>query len=329
MFASEVQPAPPTLSGSARIDAAAPSGEPLAVRLLRRGRRLLDRLRGTRGRRGRVDPAAELRLARTELARLKGEQARLRKAIDELKDHARPASVPQRRDLFANLSHDLRTPMVSLRGYLDVLVSKGDTLAADQRARYLAVALRQSDNLGRLLEELFELAQLEFEDPVPHNEPFALAELVTDVLLKFQLQAEQGGVRLDFDAAPGLPFVHADLSMIERVLDNLIGNAMKHTPAGGRVCVALRTAEGRMWVHIDDTGCGIAPDELPHVFDRFYRGSNNARVGGAGLGLAITRRILELHGCGIEIASERGHGTQCSFDLPLAGTPGAATRTAA
>lgn len=224
-----------------------------------------------------------------------------------------------RRDLVANVSHDLRTPLSALRGHLEVLASRGDTLPAEQRQQYLGVALRQSDHLATLIDELFELAKLDFRGVTLQCEAFSFADLASDVMHKFQLDAQERQVTLVVEAAPGLPWVDADLGLIERVLDNLVGNALRHTPPGG--CVSLRAAaeSGVVTAQVCDTGCGIAPADLPQIFDRFYRGGNRGdRAGGAGLGLAITKRILDLHGAHVQVDSSAGAGSCFSFALPMA-----------
>ena len=229
-----------------------------------------------------------------------------------------------RRDLIANVSHDLRTPLVSIRGYLEVLATKGDSLDPARRRSYLDTAVRQSEHLGTLIDELFELAKLDFKGITLEREAFQLAELATDVMHKFQLVADNKRVALHVAALPGLPLAHADLSLIERVLDNLIGNALKHTPGGGRVTLALSADEDRLVARVADTGSGVAPADLPFIFERFYRadGARRSATGGAGLGLAIAKRILELHGSAIEVESSTAQGTCFRFELPTQGGPG-------
>ncbi|MBX3606172.1 MAG: AAA family ATPase [Piscinibacter sp.] len=220
-----------------------------------------------------------------------------------------------RRDLIANVSHDLRTPLVSLRGYLELLSAKEGTLPDDQRAQYLGIAVRQSERLGTLIDELFELAKLDFKGMALQRERFALAELAADVAQKFQLEAQTREVELRVCAGTRLAFVEADVGLMERVFENLVGNALRHTPAGGRIELRIvQDAQGLM-VEVADTGRGIDASELPFIFDRFWRGGGGRRGDGAGLGLAITRRILELHGSSIRADSD-GHSGSCfSFRL--------------
>lgn len=223
-----------------------------------------------------------------------------------------------RRDMIANVSHDLRTPIASLRGYLETLLLKEGSLTPDERRIYLEIAAKQSEHLSTLVAELFELAKLDAKDVQLHPEPFQISELVQDVLQKFQLGAQKQGIRLKADIGPESPFVWADLGLVERVLENLVENALRHTAAGGEICVSVAAGAEQTTVRIADTGSGIPETELPFIFDRFYRveKSRTPRAGGAGLGLAITKRILDLHGSRIEVASAPGLGTTFSFGLP-------------
>ncbi|MGQ0694589.1 MAG: sensor histidine kinase [Nitrospiraceae bacterium] len=221
-----------------------------------------------------------------------------------------------RRELVANVSHDLRTPLASLQGYLETLQMKEDTLTEQERRRFLEIATQQSERLGNLVSELFELAKLDSQEMQLHCEPFSLGELVQDVTQKFQLTAEKRQIRLQTDFRADLPFVFADIGMIERALQNVIENALRYTSANGTVTVALISLPDAVTIRVTDTGCGIHQDDLPHIFDRFYRSDKQRRSDGTGLGLAITARILELHGSSIEVSSTIGRGTTLTFQLP-------------
>ncbi|MBI5721951.1 MAG: AAA family ATPase [Burkholderiales bacterium] len=256
------------------------------------------------------DEVAERRQAQDDLASAMAE-------VERLKDDLEAENSYLRRDLIANVSHDLRTPLVSLRGYLEVMATKGDALPPSQRRQYLGVALRQSERLATLIDELFELAKLDFKGMTLDRERFSFAELAIDVVQKFQLTAEGLRVQLAVDVPARLPAVDADLGLVERVLENLIGNALKHTPAGGRVDVRAAARGGFVVAEVCDSGRGIAAADLPHIFDRFYRGGSADGGNGAGLGLAIARRIVELHGCEIAAASVPGEGTRLWFTLPV------------
>jgi len=222
-----------------------------------------------------------------------------------------------RRDLVAQVSHDLRTPLAAMHGYLETLKLKEETLSAKERADYLALVLRQSERLTRRVGELFELAKLDAKEATPQCEPFALAELVQDVMQKFQLQAAECDVELAMELDEDLPLVHADIALLERVLDNLIDNALGHTPPGGKVRVPVRRNGDRVILAVADTGEGIPEEHLPRIFDPFYRSGDQHQAGGhAGLGLAIAKRIVELHGSELEVRSRPGEGTVFSFALP-------------
>ena len=220
-----------------------------------------------------------------------------------------------RRELVANVSHDLRTPIASLRGYLETLALKRETLSGEEREEYLQIALRQSERLGELVDELFELTKLDAREIEPRPETLQFAELVQDNVQRFQLRAEEQGVRLGADFDPDLPAVLVDVALMERALENLIENAIRFTPSGGTVTVELEERSDRLRVRVVDTGSGIDEEDLPRILDRSYRSRSVASSKGAGLGLAITRRILELHGSELEIRSAPGRGTTVSFLL--------------
>ncbi len=222
-----------------------------------------------------------------------------------------------RRELVANVSHDLRTPLTSLQGYLETLSLKEGTLSPQEQRHYLEIAIKHSERLSKLIAELFDLAKLNSQEMMPHVEPFSLSELVQDVVQKLKVVAEKKQVNLQGKIREDLPFVLADIGLIERVLENLIVNAIRHTPERGVVIVALSLGNGKMVTQVTDTGCGIPPEELPYIFDRYYRvgSSQQGRATGAGLGLAISKRILELHGSSIEAYSVLNGGTTFTFYL--------------
>lgn len=224
----------------------------------------------------------------------------------------------RRREMVANVSHDLRTPLATLHGYLETLLIKDGELSADRRRQYLRTAVRNSENLAQLVEQLFELARLDAGDSAPQPEAFALEELIQDTLQKYRLSAQKKDITLQVECSPNLPFVLADIGLIQRALDNLIDNALRHTPPDGRITVILQTDNGKVDVAIRDTGCGIPASDLSRIFERFYRRDKSREAGPAhaGLGLAIAKRILELHGAVIRADSLQGEGTTFSFALP-------------
>ncbi len=192
-------------------------------------------------------------------------------------------------------------------------------LSPEEQRNLLEVAAKHSRRLGKLVSELFELAKLDSHETQPHCESFSLAELVQDVVVEFRLAAEQKHITLRADFGADLPFVTADIGLVERVLGNLLENALRYTPESGTVTVTLTSVENTMRVQVSDSGRGIPQHDLPYIFDRFYRVEKRQgeRSGSAGLGLAIAKRILELHGSPIEVHSQVDVGTTFTFHLPL------------
>lgn len=223
-----------------------------------------------------------------------------------------------RRELVSNVSHDLRTPLASMQGYLETLTLRNNQLDENQRREYLDIAYKHCQRLTHLVQELFELSKLDAGRTQPQTERFSLAELLQDVVQKFSLRAEQKQVELRVKPARDLCLVAADIALIERVIENLIDNALQHTPEGGSVTLSLDERPEAVQVSIMDTGSGVPEEELPRIFDRYYRGRAHRRnsSGGTGLGLAIVKRILDLHECRIEVTSKPGAGTCFQFDLP-------------
>src|SRR4029077_20498037 len=159
-----------------------------------------------------------------------------------------------RRELVANVSHDLKTPIATLQGYVDTLLLKDSVLSAEERLGYLSIASRSCERLGKLVGDLIELAKLEANEVSLQIEPFSVGELIQDAAQKFELKAEQRQVRLELDFPDRLPYVAADIGLIERVLENLIGNALSHTSAGGVVRMGVSVDGGEATVHVSDTG---------------------------------------------------------------------------
>ena len=222
-----------------------------------------------------------------------------------------------RKELIANISHDLRSPLASVQGYLETILLKDSQLSREERRRFLDISLKNTASLQRLVEELFELVKLDTRQVQLKREPFQAAELVQDAVLKLKPGADSAGLSLAVDAPQDLPLVEGDIGLVERVLTNLIENALAYTPTGGSVRVALSARRDAVEVSVADTGGGIRPEDLPHIFDRFYRAdrSRDRSRSGAGLGLAIAREIVELHGSTLRVQSELNKGTTFRFAL--------------
>jgi len=221
-----------------------------------------------------------------------------------------------RRHLIANVSHDLRTPVASVNGYLETLLFKEDTLTDDDRRRYLTTAIKHSKALNDMIGELFDLAKLDAREVDLRIESFSLCELAQDVLQRFEITGAARQVTLEGHYGPQMPMVNGDIHQIERVLVNLVDNAIRHSPAQGLVRLTCQMAPNdELVVQVIDSGKGIAPADLPFIFERFYRSPEATTVEGGGLGLAIARRIVELHSREL-IVSSTEQGATFSFSLP-------------
>lgn len=222
----------------------------------------------------------------------------------------------ERRELFANISHDLRTPLSSLHGYLEALALKGNTLSPEERERYLSITLDQSANVGKLVQKLFEFARIEhgFVEPMP--ESFLIQDLVQDVFAKLALAAENKAVTLQAIFADSLPAAYADVGLSERVLTNLLDNAIKFTPTGGEVVVSVEQVKEQLRITVSDTGPGIPENLRGILFERPVALGGERREGG--LGLRIVRKILQLQGSDIALINEPGYGAVFQFTLRTA-----------
>jgi signal transduction histidine kinase len=272
------------------------------------------------------DGATELAPATTTPAISKGDEldmlksqfndmaARIEQQMTRLK-----VNDQQRREMIANVSHDLRTPLTTLHGYLETLVLRMDKLDRQEQTQYLNIAIGHSQRLSQLVNELFELARLESYEAVIDAEPFSLGDLIQDVAQKFHLRAQQNCIHLEFMDDPSDVWVNGDIAMIQRVLENLMENALRHTPEGGRIALSFLSEGDQVVVKVEDSGHGIAREELGHIFERFYRveKSRTDENGSTGLGLSIAKRILELHGSHIIVESELNQGTTFTFPMPL------------
>ncbi len=230
--------------------------------------------------------------------------------------------IGQLRNAFSSMANkireDLRTPLASMHGYVETLLLKNDSLSEKERLRYLEITRKHSLRLRQLIGDLFELSKLDSASIQPSLEWFSLAELLQDVTQEFELQAENKGVDLSVIAEPEASTVYADIGLMQRVLENLLRNALKYTPQGGSISISLDKKPGCVAVAVTDTGCGIAEHELDRIFDRFYRSEQGEEglSNSTGLGLAIVKRILDLHGSRITVESKLNQGTRFEFDIP-------------
>jgi len=261
-----------------------------------------------------IDDLDRLRQHFRQLAELiQGQMKQLRSADRQL------------REAIAALSHDLQTPLTALGGYLETLRLQEQTLSSAQRQNFIALASVQTDRLERMIRSQFELSLLESAAHPFDPQEGSVSDLVSDVALEFGLAAQTAGVTLTAEAPVEPVTAWMDVSLIQRVLENLISNALRHTPAGGKVTLSVTRTADRSCVSISDTGRGIHPDELPKIFERTFRGSDTARRSGSGsgLGLTIVQRIVELHGGRIVARNLDPAGAQFYFELPVRRQPAA------
>jgi two-component system OmpR family sensor kinase/two-component system sensor histidine kinase BaeS len=219
-----------------------------------------------------------------------------------------------RRNLMADIAHELRTPLTVIRGDLEALLDgvfepTPETLASLQEETLL---------LSRLVDDLRALAQAEAGQLELERQPTDLADLLRAVIASFDLQAESQDQELSLQVPPNLPWVVADPQRVRQVVANLVSNALRHAPGSGRVVVSAAVSPGEVQVSVIDDGPGIAAEDLPHVFDRFWRG-DRPRTEGSGLGLAIARELVRAHGGRIWVESEPGEGSTFAFMLPQYG----------
>jgi signal transduction histidine kinase len=224
-----------------------------------------------------------------------------------------------RQELIANVSHDLRTPLSIMQGYVETLIMKKDALSHADREKYLTVVYDGTKKLSGLVDQLFQYAKLEANVITPQKEPFRLDELASDILAAYQLQATERSINLRMETAGNLKPVFADIALTERVFQNLLDNAFKFTPDGGDISIRLTESASAVSIQVVDTGVGIPSEDLLYIFER-YKQVDNVQVPkkGMGIGLAIVKKILELHQSQIEVSSEPGTGTVFLFALPVA-----------
>jgi signal transduction histidine kinase len=222
-----------------------------------------------------------------------------------------------RRDLIAWVGHDLRTPLTSIRAIVEALAD-GLVEDKDQHISYLRTAQADIRALSSLIDDLFEMAQMDAGGLKLEKVDVSIADLVSDTLEQFSVQAQQAGIRLEGSADAGAAPVTIDVQRIGRVLSNLVSNAIRHTPSGGAVIITAQRLNHDLRISVTDTGEGIPAEDIPYVFERFYRGekSRSRMTGGAGLGLAIAKGIIELHDGRIGVNSQPHEGAEFWFLLP-------------
>jgi signal transduction histidine kinase len=293
--------------------------------------------------------SAEPASSNDEIEVLKQSFTKLTAKIEEQFNHLKQADQ-HRRELVSNISHDLRTPLAITKGYIETLCIKNDQLDEAQRLEYLHIAQRSNEQLTVLIEDLFALSKLETGQIVLKSEPFSLLELIYDTVQEFDILASKKNIEIRVPSPTHNVLVNADIALIQRVFANLISNAIKFTPQQGTVSIDFSVTGSHIKIVVKDTGCGIAPEDLPHIFERHYfntqyekaslnltqtteNNSNNLdslasqkkhqltstalHNNSSGLGLAIVKKILEMHNSSIQVSNLVTKGVQFQFKLPV------------
>lgn len=221
-----------------------------------------------------------------------------------------------RRELIANVSHDLRTPLAILKGYVETLQMKKDSLSESEKDDYLQITHDNIDKLSNLINQLFEYSKLEAEQITPIKEPFSITELSYDLIAKFKVIAEKKKINLHLDTPKENSIVFADVGLVERALQNLIENAIKYTEPNGKVTLSIKRKDKNVEINITDTGTGIPVSEQPYIFDRYKQVDKSTKKQGYGLGLAIVKKIMDLHDTTITVLSKPKEGSSFIFNLP-------------
>jgi len=222
-----------------------------------------------------------------------------------------------RQDFVNSVAHELRTPLTSIKAYVELLVD-GEARDTDAQREFYNVIYEETDRLNRLIDNLLNISRMELGTAVVNRAPTRLKKLIEDSLSAVESQIAKKHLQLQVDLPDRLPAVEVDKDMMNVVLVNVLGNAVKYTPDSGRISISSTSTPDEILVHVSDTGIGIAEEDLSRIFDKFYRctAKPNADVPGSGLGLCIARQIMRLHGGDIRVSSRLGEGTQFTMVIP-------------
>lgn len=222
-----------------------------------------------------------------------------------------------RQDFISNVSHELKTPLTSIKSMVEVLL-EGGIEDSKLRREFLENINQEVDRLARLVNDLLLLSRLESDKEFLNPVPTDFVTLITRTVSRFQPRAMKEGLTLTLDIDGEIPELKVDVNYIDQVISNLLDNAIKYTPSGGKIEVKVEDIGKMVKVSVKDTGIGIAKEDLPRIFERFYRGdkSRNLSLGGVGLGLSIVKHIVEAHGGSVGVESEIGKGSTFYFTLP-------------
>ena len=223
-----------------------------------------------------------------------------------------------RREFVANVSHELKTPLTTVKSYAETLLS-ADGIPKETENSFLQIIVAEADRMNRLVYDLLLLSKLNYNDNRPERDPVDIRALIGDILRRMHLAMEEKNQTLSFSIPENIPKVCGSRDKLEQVFVNIISNAVKYTDEGGNITIYAGEMYGYVFVKVIDTGMGIPEEDLPYIFDRFYRvdKARSRAAGGTGLGLAIAKEIIEAHGGKISVASKVGEGTEFTLNLPV------------
>ena len=250
----------------------------------------------------------------------KDEASQLGRSFNEMADQLKNLEVT-RQSFVANVSHELRSPLTSMKGFLEAMMD--GTIPPEEHDHYIDIVLSETRRMTAMVNDLLDLARIESGIITINYEVFDINELIRRTLITFEARISEKRMELDVRFANEQSFVYADSNQISQVLRNLIDNAIKYSPEGRTLLVSTYALRKEVYVTIRDTGVGIPAEDVPHIFDRFYKvekAHTPSPQVGSGLGLAIVKKIIEAHGQSITVKSARGKGTQFTFTLEKANT---------
>ena len=230
-------------------------------------------------------------------------------------------SEQSRREFVANVSHELRTPLTNIKSYAETIVSAGDELPGELRTNFLGVIINEADRMTRIVQDLLTLSKIDYGKMEMNISRFSFAQAAQNVYEAARLNAEQNHHHtMTFTCEDNIPDVLGDRERIEQVVMNIVSNAIKYTPDGGKIEIYAGSSGKSVFVRVTDNGIGIPEKDLPRLFERFYRvdKARSRESGGTGLGLSIAREILSQHRGEIKIDSVYGEGTDVRITLPAA-----------
>ena len=232
---------------------------------------------------------------------------------------AQRKSEEMRREFVANVSHELRTPLTNIKSYTETLIDAGDDLPPDMKASFFGVILSEADRMTRIVQDLLTLSRFDYGKMEMNFTDFGIAEAVQNVYNAVIIDAQNHGHELLLEMEKNLPVIHADKERMEQVIMNIVSNAIKYTPDGGRIEISAWTMGEKVSISVSDNGVGIPEEDQPRLFDRFYRvdKARSREAGGSGLGLSIVKEIVQAHNGDIDIRSKQGEGTTMTVTLPI------------